>query len=223
MILFNRARPVHLQVCAWLAVLLVSGVLAGRARAVPVLDQEFDTTVGVGASGNVTPTASYFYAQTFTVGIAGLLDSVDLQLVKYADGNPSELIVELLRTDSSGAPYGAALATATIGDGSLPAGTVQFVDVDVGSAGIFLGVGDVLAIAAHTRSGNNFGWQREAIGGSTDFYPGGQTYLNGSPFMAPTDVGFRTYMDPDVTVADSGSTLGLMGLALAAVGLFRRR
>lgn len=94
---------------------LLSGVLlcvllvfSQAARATVTLDQAQTTTSGV----EVTVAGSHRAAQTFTAGISGSLEEVDVFMFRV--GNPGDLTVEI-RDVSSGVPSGTVL-----GQGKAP-------------------------------------------------------------------------------------------------------
>jgi hypothetical protein len=162
-------------------------------------------------------------AQTFTVGITGILTEVDVYLVR---NGPilSDLHLDI-RPTINGVPTAddsAALGSVTVPVPALGI-TPKFVNFDVSSLGIHVFQSDVLAIVL---SGNaqwwgNFGnlYARGAAFGRTppnDFLPvlGCPTVFctGGSP--EPIDVNFRTFVESTPAAVPEPGTLALMSSAV---------
>jgi hypothetical protein len=111
MIRFSRVR-------LWLLVVVVGGVLltlpVGSSGATAGTLDQSQTNASGGVEALIGP--SELMAQTFTAGITGQLDQVDLLLDRT--GSPGSLIVEI-RTVSEGLPTSTVLASATV-DSSQP-------------------------------------------------------------------------------------------------------
>jgi hypothetical protein len=163
------------------------------ATSTPILDQSFDPV-----PATLTPFLGLgpgsFGAQTFTVGMTGVLTEVDVFIQRngpilsdlYLDVRP---VINGVPTENNSA----ALGSVTL---PMPAldGTAAFVPFDFSSLEIRISEGDVLAIvlSGYARWYGNFG----------DPYPGGESFFlrfpNGFSLShdGSVDVGFRTFVEP---------------------------
>jgi hypothetical protein len=98
-----------------IGIISASGV-AGASAAVGEVEQQ---TVGASPSGWVTPQAMWVWAQTFTAGMTGTLDQVDLYLAKYGDP-PIGVSVAIAQVDDQGRPA-AWIAGAGLAPEAVPA------------------------------------------------------------------------------------------------------
>jgi hypothetical protein len=209
-------------------ILLLCGV--HHAGAVPVLDQSFEPQnplllLGTASEGNS--------AQTFTVGITGVLSQVDVLIEQ--NGPFPELRLDV-RPTVDGLPIeddNAALASVTVPLAAIPFPRA-FLSFDVSSFGIHVSQGELLAIVLT----GNARWYGVAPGIGTpaveglapvadDPYPGGAAYFRGPP-GAPTfslpgggrlvaDLGFRTFVD----VVPEPTTFMLFGIGVVGLVLGR--
>jgi hypothetical protein len=185
------------QLSSWirtitLALLFVA--LSGTvARSEPILDQSF-----VPVPANPTPFLGIDLdtsgAQTFTVGITGILTEVDV-FIQRNGPILSDLHLDV-RPTINGVPTGndlAALGSVTLPMAALGT-TAAFVDFDFSSLGIHISQGDVLAIVL---SGD-----AQWFGNFGDLYPGGASFFRFPPddfslsHDGSVDVGFRTFVEP---------------------------
>jgi hypothetical protein len=209
--------------------LLLCGV--HHAGAVPVLDQSFDPQnplflLGTASEGNS--------AQTFTVGIEGILSRVDVLVEK--NGPFPELRLDV-RPTMDGLPIeddNAVLASVTVPLEAIPSPRA-FLSFDVSSFRVLVSPGELLAIVLT----GNARWYGVAPGIGTpglvevlaepadDPYPRGAAYFRRPP-EAPTfdlpgggrlvaDLGFRTYVD----VIPEPPTLMLFGIGVFGLMLSR--
>ncbi len=182
--------------CAVGAVAALTLLAAAVAHAAPTgtLDQQQpDTSGGEVLFGGVGDTA---LAQTFTAGLSGVLDQVDLRL--HAVGSGSLATVEIRAVDSSGAPGSDVLASTTV----APNFSGVWVEAAFSSPAT-VAAGTQYAIVV--RSAGLAAWRISALGG--DPYPGGQPYssADGVPWVATTgtyDQAFKTYVTPPPPAAD---------------------
>lgn len=205
--------------------------LASVASATPIRDVVHQPSLNAGW----TVAGDTQFAQTFLIGMSGLLTGIDLSIGR--ESNPlasGDVIVSILPTEEHGVPardLGRALASRT-----LPAAhwitrdtvtdpfSYRHVEFLVPFS---VTVGETLAIyVAHGAGveGDTLYWY-----GSGNLYPNGGAYSrvgSGSAWapIADADFAFVTYVDTPQSVPDPGSTLLLLGIGLAGlVGAARRR
>ena len=181
---------------------LVSAVLVpAAAGAVGTLDQEAPApspSATVITLANIGPRVSS--GQTFTAGLSGVLDQVDLPLHRQSS-TTEDLSVEI-RNVVSGLPGPTVLASATVPAANVPPGSAfdwGWVSVTFTSPPQ-IDAGSQYAIVAHTNGSGRFDDPYNWIV-STASYPGGVwVYSNSSPpatwdrLTHDRDFGFRTYV-----------------------------
>jgi hypothetical protein len=195
-------------IASLVSILLICG--AQRIEATPILDQSFEPhfTNPFPLLG-IAPDDSG--AQTFTVGITGILTQVDVFVERNGFANlrfdvrPTISRVPIEDDDK-------AVASVTVPASTVPF-PVAFLSLDVSSWGAAVSQGDVLAIVL---SGNSR-W----FGAFDDSYPGGAAYFRrfpDIPLFAPTtsirDVGFRTFVEPSIEPIPEPSTLMLISIGM---------
>jgi len=191
----GRVRGVVLVAGLALAVLLVSGLAAGSARAAEVLDQSqpnFNASTDISSGFG----ESWSWAQTFTPGRSGTLDQVDLGLGVDACGAgcPSGVLnVAIFATDASGFPTGAALGTGTASPSALGVGAGCCVTVALTPVSVSAGTKYAIVLADTNCCGAGFILAELAGGG----YPGGEELANfGSGWLqSGWDIAFQTYIN----------------------------
>ena len=181
-------RAVGIVVALLLAgVLLVQSLSAGVVHAAGVLDQEFE------GSGGAATISQFDTAQTFTVGRAGILTEVQIQIGR-SSSTTLPLLVDIRRTvggapieDNSDTLASVAVAVADVGtDLTLSA---PYHSVDVSGFGIVVGVGEVLAIAARqpVTGVPSYTWRVGTSGG----YAGGSRYFRDTTTTNPWGVAIQ--------------------------------
>ena len=152
-------------------------------------------------------------AQTFTVGIAGTLDSVDLDL-NYESVVPTYDITVEIRTTTSGLPDGPASTLASVQfDTSVLTPTFTLYSIDFSPFFIPLSVGDQLAIVLTSEEDA----EAAAWRGADDAYPGGKWYFDSGAGWETEgkdlDGYFQTYVEPSVIPAPAALHLVVIGFS----------
>ena len=188
----------------------------------PVLDQfQLD-----GTEQNQAIHSTRDVGQTFTVGIAGLLASIELSL--FESGSGGDLTVEILDMSAgsiSTAPILGSVAIPETALGPSPttlsSGSTTATLIELSSLGIGVDVGDVLAFRlTSTRilePPTNIYAIRTAV--FSDLYGGG-AYFVGNTFIEG-DAAFKTFVT--VTAVPEPTTLLLMAIGLAGIAATRQR
>lgn len=204
------------------AVTVALAAMSG-AQAAPVLDQSFvPGPLGIQArAGVIGSVVEYKVFQSFSVGISGVLTSVDVYV--ESNGTPAQNLV--LDVVSTADPLGSALASMSIAPSGVPAAG-GFLSFDLSAANLAVLAGDLLSIrlsSAQDFTGNVN--EYVAIGDSAGGYAGGQgqhwSSLGG--FNTPGwDFYFKTWVDDAGGQVPEPSALLLAMVALGAAGAARR-
>ena len=191
----NKA-PGTRQTRVWCLVALLGW--ACQAEAVPILDQTHSgtATFSQGIGGSPGSFGNPVVAQSFTVGIAGTLESVDVFIMRSSTTTVFgiDLVVEIFPIVGS-IPGGTVLGSVTVAELSVPT-TASFFNVSFSSFGIPVSIGDQLAIVLHDNNNADknavYGW----VGTSTDLYAGGARFFDiGSRFTSTsTDLFVKTFV-----------------------------
>jgi hypothetical protein len=186
-------RSLHSSVFA--ALVVAATLLVPNLAMAGTLDQQQPTVATIAWNAHSTQNV----AQTFTAGLSGKLDQIDLSLNK--SGTPPVPLIVELRDVSAGLPGGAVLASQSVLASSVVAspgsGWVSFAFPTPGS----VTAGTQYAIVAHSAAmfPDTYAWSQ---GAGTDPYAGGAAYLASPPTTAwtpvpgPTDFAFKTYVVP---------------------------
>jgi hypothetical protein len=147
-------------------------------------------------------------AQTFTAGLSGALDRVDLALAQASTPSVGPLTVEI-RDAVGGAPGTTVLASTEVPQPNVPTGGSQalaFVEVPFDSP-TTVAAGSQYAIVAYTGGSDFYQWGRSGA----DLYAGGSRF---DSFESPpaiwlpvpaNDHAFRTYVAPADTTAPTST------------------
>jgi hypothetical protein len=161
-----------------------------------VLDQSFSVPSQIQGYGLGSVSGT---AQTFTVGVAGVLTAVDLLLVNHeVSGHVSGPVTVKIFNTVSGVPN-TMLDEVTLDPGTAPA--VQLTFKHFSGFSIPVKQGDVLAIVVFGQETAQWSWQGGRDSSAT--YPGGRAYnwsgsgwVFATPDFLQVDLGFRTYVTP---------------------------
>ena len=196
----------------WLAVALVALgvlVLAPAGAWAQTLDQQQPSFAAGGEIINGPDRGGDSSAQTFTAGLSGALDRVDLALAQASTPSVGPLTVEI-RDVVGGAPGTTVLASAEVPQPNVPTGGSQalaFVEVPFVSPAA-VAAGSQYAIVVYTGGGDFYQWGRAGA----DVYAGGSRF---DSFESPpatwlataNDHAFRTYVaQADTTAPTSTAT-----------------
>jgi hypothetical protein len=179
------------------ACLLVPGVaLAGTLD-----QQQID-----GSGGNSAIFSGQSDAQTFTAGLSGGVDQVDLQL--QAPLTPTAPLTVEIRDVSGGSPGSMVLASQSVLGSSVPV-SPAFVSIHFATpAPVVAGTQYAIVAYSSTISTNGYGWAYSPNGANP--YAGGEGFYTATsppsgawtPLFGMADLAFKTY----VVVPTSGST-----------------
>jgi len=222
-----------------LAALLVAVAASTATAGTVTLDQQ-QLKQQLKYAVNKSSTGGRQVHQTFTVGLAGTLEKVDLNMVfdTSLPKNDGSVVVEI-RSTSGGVPSFtnvlASTSTATsnlnqVFDPLFPS-HLKWVTFDFSAAAIAVSVGDVLAVSVRAVADADgvAGFIVGSTSTSVDKYAGGNRFhVSGAKMIssAKNDLVFRTYVNVPATVvplpASAWIGFGLLG-ALGAVRRVRRR
>ncbi len=199
------------------------------SNAAVTIDQDNLAPPGFYAGAQIykTNTGSIEAAQTFTVGLSGLLSKVDL-LIGGTAAKPMTLMIRSVNAGVVDANDANALASFSI---TSPAWGNPFYPIssfDISSAGLMVTVGQQYALSLSSPSTIFAGW----AGPDTTPYAGGAAFGRststaawGNPVGTSGDLLFATYVDPNPVVAavPEPSTWAMMILGFGIVGGAMRR
>ena len=196
------------------------------ANAESLLLDQFNTIVPLDGGGFVR--SGTRHAQTFRVGVGGILTTVDFTVYRPPDWDlpNAPLRVDLYDTTATGLPGSRVLASMFLNAAELSPQYDSFAQIDFANAALPVTPGQSLAIVLSTTATvgtyrvsatSEYGQDGYVPGaGYVDYGTGWQKPFEGIPEW---DYGFRTYVlvpEPSVTV------IGLMALVGSFLSLSRR-
>jgi Immunoglobulin I-set domain len=197
-----------------LLLLTLVGLTICHVQADPILDQEYIAA----STGNTIIAARLNTAQTFTVGVNGILTSVDVLIGQLYNPFAASLTLDIRTTTAGGVPTEPNSDLNILTSLTLPAkmipqsngGTFAWVTFDVPDFAVT--IGQVLAISMRTDAGAHYGdpddipfvWNADdGVGTPVGTYTGGGAFARGVSAdaltwsaQANTDYSFRTFVDP---------------------------
>jgi hypothetical protein len=183
---------VRTRATAALAAGVVACLLAPGVAIAGTLDQQ-QTDVDNAALG---PSQFTSDAQTFTAGLTGGLDQVDLLLRRV--GTPTTYLTVEIRDVSGGVPGEAVLAARSVPPAAVINTSPQFIPVQFNPpAPVVAGTQYAIVVYSGNVPGNWVIWYVK----NSDVYPGGQVLTSTAPPSTWTaspslDAGFKTYVVP---------------------------
>lgn len=176
---------------------IISLAIAVAARGEIVLDQQhtFTSSIANSTNGDVTQVG-----QTFTVGVAGTLDHIDVFMFRLGGifDPTGDALLRVFNT-SGGLPMGSPLASVTIAELLVPLNNAAFVTFDVSSAAVAVNVGELLAFSVTATGGvgpyflpTDQSQSIEYAGGAAIIKFGNNAWQMTSP---PQDQSFRTFVN----------------------------
>jgi len=139
-----------IQVAIAAALGIGGSFLANSAQATPIPDQSQLVRTGLAFVGFSTSGTQTQLAQTFTVGISGILSRIDISLTKASEDATRDIVIDIRPTTSSGAPDPDdthAFLTASVSPSSvLKFPGISLITFDISSSNFSVVAGDILAI-----------------------------------------------------------------------------
>jgi hypothetical protein len=180
------------------AVILLTGSMGLAASQ---LDQQQTDT-----SSNVCLDADFPQAQTFTAGVSGSIDKIDVHARLFGSSKPGDLLVSIQTLDNSGIPSGTVLGSGSMSVGDFVVGApADWVEVTLAQpASVVSGTKYALVVStANPGQGDDWGcyfWSA----GTNDPYSGGdplgRNQAGGWFFRGSDDFAFKTFVAvPDTT------------------------
>ena len=208
------------------AAILVAGVLAcllaPGAAAAGTLDQQQANTAG----GGLFADSGGSIAQTFTAGLSGALDEVDVDLSQ--NGPPTAPLIVEVRDVSGGVPGNQILAGVSLPPTAVPS-SHAFVPISFAAPPpVLAGTQYAIVLFSSAPFPNAYIW---TMGGIANPYPAGAEVVGsgvppgswGAP-SATEDFAFKTYvLQPPVAPAPASTTSSPTGQRTAALAKCKRK
>jgi hypothetical protein len=200
---------VNFKTCVTIACLYL---FSASAHATIVVDQSFTGIKTVGSGTTYPPDTRFHRAQTFTVGIDGILNSVTV----FDDGTSD--------------PFGINILDSIAGTGNIVGNSTLFqrngeaLLFDVSALGILVHVGDIFAFEVLADMYISGSFNGGYLGGSDYFINVNPPYVNVTTYTAnSSDAYFITTVDNGLTAVPEPSIFALFAIGLLGAGLARRR
>jgi hypothetical protein len=218
-------------------VVLIAGAVGSAAcLAAPgtalagTLDQQQTDISGAASSLSAAGALTASAAQTFTAGLTGGLDQVDLAVQQ--NGVPTQDLTIEVQATSAGAPNGTVLATKAVSASTVIGSPTQFVPIIFPTPAPVV-AGTQYAIVAYTAdaSGNGYMWRASNSSPDPTSYAGGGAFFAGSSpptswsTVTGVDQAFKTYVAPPVVSPPTPTTSapGRTGQRAAALKKCKRK
>jgi len=208
---FRRLALVSFALCG-LAVIEMDA-----AKASPVLDQQDGSSPGF----YPIDSTSQLIGQSFKVGIAGQLDSIDVYFTN-STGN-GNVTLDIYSVNSQGLPS-SLLADSSNSVSALGLTANSFYAFNLAPSDLTVSAGEQLAFLLVPSSATTF-----SIGATSPATYAGGVFFQNVPRGYKADTGsllFQTYVDPSLTVTPVPQSLSLMAGGLGLIGvlaLYRQR
>ena len=180
-----------------LAAVVALALVPAAAGAVGTLDQQQGD--GTSAAFSITSTASE--AQTFTAGVTGQLDRVELLLSQNTTASTSTT-VQIRNVNADGTPGTTILATSSVAADAPPQYPAQsFVAADFATPAPVVAGTEYAIVASSSNTAASLGYHRWGFE-QGDPYPTGASFIMFGPpsgtweVASVGDFGFRTYVSP---------------------------
>ena len=177
------------------------------ARITPSLDQVYDPTgaTTITGAGFASTNTDQERAQTFQVGITGVLTEVDVFAYRFFNTFNGDLILDIRGTQADGRPTSGSdqvLLTTTIPSASVGWQSSTYLPIDVSAFGLHVTQGEELAIVLHAASAPSADVTYQWWGAPNNPYANGTNYervIGNHDWTEDTfnnaDLGFRTWVD----------------------------
>src|SRR5262249_2992028 len=186
----------HASIAPAVAMLVAALYPASLQGASAVLDQSVVPTNPPCCAFGVNSSFPLDSAQTFTVGVTGLLSRVDV--FTNLESGPGPFHWDVRPVSASGAPLDSNALALASGSFNMPSNGSSFVALDLSANPVAVSAGQKLAIVLSTPNGS-FGWGLSDAGyAGGDAWQRSGTFNNGFAWITNlqpgNDLGFRTFV-----------------------------